>query len=175
MTSPEPGKSDAMRLFDTAAVGMCQLVHIDEMGRKNSWLNDKLQYSIRKVRYFRRTIRQRLQVKKIGGNSPPDNPEPIRPGDLVRVCSEAEIRQTLDRSRKTKGCTFQLEMYKHCGKEFKVYKKVRYFFDETKQKMCRCHDTYLLEGSFCSGKTAYLKPCGRNCFFFWQRSWLKKV
>ena len=175
MISPQSDSSDAMRRFDTAAIGMCQLMHIDQMGRNNSWFNDKLQSSIRKFRYYRRIIRQRLQVKKMGGTLPPSQHDPIRPGDLVCVCSKEEIQQTLDQWRKTKGCTFQLEMYRDCGREFRVYKEVHYFFDESKHKMCRCHEIYLLEKSFCSGKTAYLKPCGRNCFFFWQKSWLKHV
>jgi hypothetical protein len=66
-------------------------------------------------------------------------------------------------------------MYEYCGKEYKVIKKVDYFFDETKQKMCKCNGIFLLDGAYCTGKTAYLALCGRNCFYFWQASWLKKV
>ena len=175
MTFSQREINERMRLFDSSAVGMCQLTHINEIARKNSWLNDKVQYLIRKFRYYRRTILQNVWMKKMNYAHIPEKQEPIQPGDIVQVCSKTEILQTLDRSRKTKGCTFQTEMFKHCEKEFKVYKKVHYFFDERKQKMCRCYDTYLLEGCFCSGKTAYLKSCDRNCYFFWQKTWLKKV
>ena len=175
MTFSQREINERMRLFDSSAVGMCQLTHINEIARKNNWLNEKAQYLIRKFRYYRRTILQHFWTKKINHAYIPEKQEPFQPGDMVQVRSQTEIIQTLDRSRKTKGCTFQLEMFKHCEKSFKVYKKVHYFFDERKQKMCRCYDIYLLEGCFCSGRTAYLKPCDRNCYFFWQKTWLKKV
>ena len=175
MTAPQLKNDQEKYIFETAAVGICQLTHIDEMGLKNSWFIDKLQYLIRKFRYYRRNISICLPNKRINDLVLPGTNQRIRPGDLVRVCSVREIQQTLDKSRKTNGCTFQSEMYGYCGKEFKVYKKVQYIYNETKRKMVKCRGVYLLEGTFCSGKTAYLKNCDRNCFFFWQKSWLRKV
>lgn len=154
---------------------MCQLQFIDEIEQKNSWLNDKLQFSIRKFRWYKRIIfRNRYSANSMSKISRVD-PDQIRLGDMVRVRSETEIRQTLDGLRKTRGCTFQTEMFNHCGKEYRVFKEVGYFFDESKQKICKCNDIFLLEGSYCNGKTAYLHPCNRNCFYFWQTSWLEKV
>ena len=86
-----------------------------------------------------------------------------------------EIKGTLDRFRKTRGCTFQDRMYECCGKEFRVCEKVDYFFDEAKQKFCKCKNIFLLEGSYCNGKTAYLRPCERNCFYFWNINWIEKL
>ena len=154
---------------------MCQLQYVDEMGEKNTWLNDKVQFSIRKFRWYRKRILQSLHRVENTSNISQLNQAQIQPGDTVRVRSKPEIKRTLNRFRKTRGCTFQLGMYEHCGKEYKVLKKVSYFFDEAKQKMCKCNDIFLLEGACCTGKTAYLAPCGRNCFFFWQSSWLEKV
>jgi hypothetical protein len=162
-------------MFHRGDKKMCQLQYVDEMGIKNTWLNDKLQYSIRKLRWYRKRFSQSLHPVKNTSNISQSNQARIQPGDTVRVRSKAEIKHTLNRFRKTRGCTFQLGMYEHCGKKYKVLKKVDYFFDEAKQKMCRCSDIYLLEGACCSGATAYLAPCGRNCFFFWQSSWLEKV
>ena len=154
---------------------MCQLQYVDEMGEKNTWLNDKLQYLIRKFRWYKRRISQSLHRVENTSNISQFNQAQIQPGDTVRVRSRAEIKRTLNRFRKTRGCTFQLGMYEHCGKEYKVLKRVDNFFDEAKQKMCKCNGIFLLEGACCTGATAYLAPCDRNCFFFWQSSWLEKV
>ena len=93
----------------------------------------------------------------------------------MRVRSREDIGRVLNRLRKTRGCTFQVGMYAYCVQEFKVAKKVDYFFDEAKQKMCKCNVIRFLDGAYCTGKTAYLAPCGRNCHFFWQAAWLIKV
>jgi hypothetical protein len=154
---------------------MCQLQYIDEIGEKNTWLNEKIQYSIRKLRWYRRRITESLRPVKKAGNVAQLSQPQIQPGDTVRVRSAEEIKSTLNRSRKTKGCTFQVGMYPYCGKEYKVYKKVDYFFDEVKQKMCKCNNIFLLDGCYCNGESAYLAPCARHCFFFWQASWLEKA
>jgi len=154
---------------------MCQLQFIDEIGQKNTWFNDKLQYSIRKLRWYKKKILLSLHAVNNASKISQLNQEQIQPGDRVRVRSKAEIKRTLNRLRKTGGCTFLPEMYNHCGKEYKVFKKVDHFFDESKQDMRKCNNILLLEGSYCSGSTAYLKPCARNCFFFWQTSWLEKI
>ena len=93
----------------------------------------------------------------------------------MRVRTKTEIEQTLDQFRRTGECVFQIEMYKHCRKEYRILKKVDHFFDPKKQKMCDCRDVYLLEGSYCSGATAYLQRCDCNCFFFWHELWLEKL
>jgi hypothetical protein len=154
---------------------MCQLQYLDEMGQKNNWLNDKLQYLVRKFRWYKKRISQNLRSVNNTGHIFQLNQCQIRPGDIVCVLSKEEISHVLDRFRRTRGCTFQVGMYEYCGKEYKVLKKVDYFYDEAKQKMCKCNGIFLLDGSSCTGKTAYLAPCGRNCFFFWQASWLKRV
>jgi hypothetical protein len=154
---------------------LCQLQYIDEMSEKNSWFNDKLQYLIRKFRWYKKRIRQSLRSSSETGGIPQLNQDGINEGDTVRVLSREQIERVLDRSRKTRGCTFQVGMYEYCGKEYSVARKVNYFFDEARQKMCRCRDIFLLDGVYCSGKTAYLAPCGRNCYFFWHANWLKKV
>lgn len=154
---------------------MCQLQYIDEIGKSNNWFNDKQQYLIRKIRYFRKKI-----IITFHNNHDPNillklSNNEINPGDIVRVRSVAYIKSTLDRFNKTNGCTFQKGMYNHCEKEFRVFKRVDFFYDEAKQKMCKCKNIFLLEGSCCDGTTAYLRPCSRNCFFFWHRNWLEKI
>lgn len=100
----------------------------------------------------------------------------IRPGDWVKVKSKDEIRKILDDREKYKGCMFIDEMDEHCGKTYKVFKVIDYFFDEARQKMCKSRDTVILDGVVCSGRQRLYKvSCDRNCFFFWHLAWLEKV
>lgn len=153
---------------------MCQLEYVDAIGSENGWLNDKVQFWIRKLRYYKRVL-SRIRYTPQPCSIPLENHEDIQSGDLVRVRSRDEIKSALDKSRKTKGCTFQVGMYDCCGREYRVLKRVDYFFDEAKQKFCKCKNIFLLEGSNCTGTTAYLRPCDRNCYFFWHVAWLKKI
>lgn len=153
----------------------CQLECIGEIGEKNSRVSDRWQYLIRKKRWYWKLLSQRLRPAGGAAPVPQGDQPPIEAGDMVRVRSEADIRLTLDRQRKTRGWTFQKEMFNCCGQEYRVFKRVDRFYDEAKQKMCKCRGIYLLEGACCNGRTAYLRPCGRNCFYFWQSAWLEKV
>jgi hypothetical protein len=153
----------------------CQLQLIDELGDKNTWLNEKLEFSVMKFIDYRRKIRSNLHARNHIATSVRISQDEIRPGDLVRVRTAEEIRGTLDRFRKTKGCGFADRMYEYCGKEFRVVEKVDNFFDESRQKFCKCKGVLLLEGSYCDGKTPYLRPCDRKCFYFWHVNWLERV
>jgi hypothetical protein len=97
-------------------------------------------------------------------------------GDIVCVRSMDEIKSILNEKDASDGCVFTPEMYRHCGQQFKVHKRVNYFYDEVKAKICKCKNLYLLEGAFCSGeRRAFPDNCDRNCFLFWHSSWLVKV
>jgi hypothetical protein len=99
----------------------------------------------------------------------------FRPGDTVCVKSKKEIRRFLDPEGRTRGCAFMHEMYRYCGRTFRVRKNVEVFFDEARQKISRCRDTVVLEGAVCSGRQRlYAVKCDRNCHFFWQVEWLEK-
>jgi hypothetical protein len=153
----------------------CQLQFIDGIGEKNSWFNDKLQYWMRKYRYIKKRIRVKLRSGKASYPNSQLIQDEFKPGDLVRVRSKAEIKHSLDKYGKIRGCSFLNNQYGFCDKKFKVFKKVDYFFDETRQKMLKTGSLYFLEGCYCDGKSAYLKPCDRNCFHYWHSRWLEKV
>jgi hypothetical protein len=153
---------------------MCQSQYIEEIGKKNTWFNEKLQYSIRKYRYYKRAIARNLHLVTDGENAQ-ILPDQIQPGDVVRVRSKEGINKTLNRFRNTRGCTFFPEMYRYCGQEYKVLKKVEHFFDEANHKMLKCNGIFLLENSYCQGTVIYVGECNRNCLLFWHVSWLEKV
>ena len=159
----------------------CQLTDIREVIIENSWIDELFQSRIRllwatksglhflKNRASRGVI---LKGKEMPGIDPPVN---FGPGDIVTVRSEEEIRSLLDHWNGHKGCIFTPEMFERCGKSYRVLTNVEYFYDEVKQKMCKCKDIYLLEGAVCSGRRrAFSLPCDRNCFQFWHASWLVK-
>ena len=161
----------------------CQVSDIQELGSKNSWLNNLLQARVRILRkgkrkavFLRNRIFRILMNKRKTADQETREILDINPGDLVNVRSKDEIRDMLDDREKYKGCLFIDEMYEHCNKTYEVLKKIDYFFDEARQEICKCKDTVVLEGVLCSGRQRlYSRSCDRNCFFFWHTAWLKKL
>jgi hypothetical protein len=153
----------------------CQLQCIDEICEENTWLDEILQYPIIIYRLSIHVWKRILPGAKTTYSNLLPNQDNIKPGDTIRIRSKAEIKRTLDRFNRTRGCAFQNRMYPYCGKECKVFKKVDYFFDESRRKFCKCNNIFLLEGCHCDGSTTPLKACDRNCFYFWHASWLEKI
>jgi hypothetical protein len=98
----------------------------------------------------------------------------LKPGDLVQIRSEQEIRSTLNKDNIFKGLGVMPEMAKFYGKEFRVFKKINKIMVEATGELRQIKSpTYLLDGVFCDGE--YHKNCDRSCFLLWKREWLKKV
>jgi hypothetical protein len=98
----------------------------------------------------------------------------INTGDYVRVRSKEELLALME--QKEYKCPIMSEMYEGCEKIYRVIRKVDHFYDEVKQKMCKCKDIFLLEGSTCSGQMgSFPEPCDLDCFFFWHKDWLEKA
>lgn len=160
----------------------CQLINIQEIAQENTKLNNIFQLRIpilwafkRNVIFLKKKVSRILKLSSKMINAKEYVNADIKSGDIVIVRSRDEIRRMLDDYRRYKGCFFVAEMYEHCGKEYKVLKTVNYFFDESKQKICKCRDTVFLDGVVCSGRQRlYSVSCDRNCFFFWRTAWLKK-
>ena len=161
----------------------CQLMNMHELTLRNSLLNNLFQFRIKliwstkkRVLFLKNKLSHSLIPKSQSGAFESYLQTQINPGDMVKVYSKEEIRNILDDWGASQGCVFTPEMYKHCDKIFKVYKRVEYFYDEVKQKMCKCKNIVLLEGAFCSGRRKiFSEDCDRNCFQFWHVLWLKKV
>lgn len=98
----------------------------------------------------------------------------LKPGDLVRVRSEEEIRETLDKNGRLRGLLLMPEMYDLCNQEFRVHKKVeRLLLESTGEMRTVKSPTYSLSGAFCDGSRH--NGCDRSCFFLWKREWLEKL
>jgi hypothetical protein len=97
----------------------------------------------------------------------------LQPGEWVEVRSIEEILATLDRNRRNRGLLWMTGMRKHCGKQYRVYRRVERITLETNGEPRTMKNTVLLEDCLCDG--AAFGGCDRSCFHFWREAWLKRV
>ena len=109
-------------------------------------------------------VRRRVQ--------PPDETLHLRSGDSVQVKTLEEILATLDDKGTFRGLTFTPEMRQHCGKQYRVFKRLELMFDEYHKSQRRVKNTVLLEGVVCGGAGL---GCDRSCFLYWRECWLRRV
>jgi len=102
----------------------------------------------------------------------PDEALNLQPSELVEVKSLAEILETLDENGRYRGLTFTPEMRQHCGKRYRVFKRLELMFDEYHKSQRRVKNTVLLEGVVCGGAGL---GCDRSCFLYWREIWLRRV
>jgi len=134
---------------------MCQLKQINELSQEYSWFENF--YANLRRKLIRIYIKSYFLKNKVWARFKLIDKRPflqnfeqakIYPGDIVRVRSKKEIKSLLDIHGRYKNLPFMDDMYNYCGKEYKVLTMVNYFYDETKQKLCKCKDIFILEGSF---------------------------
>jgi hypothetical protein len=98
----------------------------------------------------------------------------LRPGDWIRVRSEEEIRSTLNPTGHLGGLKFMPEMWRFCGQELKVFKRVqKILLDTTGEMRTINRPTYYLESAYCDG--AFHGGCDKSCFLLWREEWLERT
>jgi hypothetical protein len=98
----------------------------------------------------------------------------LRAGDLVEVRSKEEILATLDSKGLLRGMPFMPEMFQHCGKRARVYKRAHKTCDTVNQTGGRwVGDAVHLESLRCGGESH--GGCQAACLLFWCNEWLKRV
>ena len=105
----------------------------------------------------------------------------LKAGDLVEVCSPAEILKSLDGDGTLDKLPFMPEMLPFCGRRFRVLHRVvqttidAAFLQHTESfvREFKNNDVVILQDVRCSG--AQHDGCQRGCAIFWKESWLKKV
>lgn len=161
----------------------CQLTTMYEIQRRNSIINNFIQLRIPLIWYAKKKagfLKNKLNKTRMFFEEPAEPemtlvPE-MRAGDMVRVHSKKNILRTLDDRGATGGCIFTPEMYARCGDTYKIYKEISYFYDEVKNRMCKCKNIVILEGALCSGRRkVFSDDCDRCCFQFWHKRWLEKI
>ena len=105
---------------------------------------------------------------------PGTNHTQLNPGDIVRVRSREEIKQSLSPWNELRGCGFMDEMFQYCNTRQRVLKKVEKFLDERDYLVKKTSGIIILENVICGGTKAF-GPCDRSCFYFWREEWLEKV
>jgi hypothetical protein len=119
-----------------------------------------------------RVTRPQTQTKTSPRPAADDEVLGLEPGDWVQVKSEAEIRASLDAQGKLRGLQFvPREMLPHCGKQYRVHKRVEKIFLEESRRNRKLKNTVLLENVQCQGIGL---DCDRCCYLFWREAWLKK-
>jgi hypothetical protein len=101
----------------------------------------------------------------------------LKPGELVRVKSYAEILATLDKNNKNRGLWFDAEMVQYCGKTYRVAKRVRRILDEkTGPMLVFSNPGIVLEDVVCRAtKTKLRLFCPRSILTYWREIWLERV
>ena len=98
----------------------------------------------------------------------------LRPGELVRIKSSAEIAQTLDQQNRNRGLTFDSEMLRYCGGEYRVLRRVeRIINEETGEMMDLPGDCIVLDGVTCTAE--YHRLCRRSIYPYWREIWLARA
>ena len=98
----------------------------------------------------------------------------MQPGELVRVKSLEEIVATLDVNNVNRGMSFDGEMVRYCGQEFRVLRRVEQIIDERTGKMLRFKNPcVVLEDVTCVA--AYHRQCPRGIYPYWREIWLERV
>ncbi|MGO1054169.1 hypothetical protein [Crossiella sp. CA198] len=98
----------------------------------------------------------------------------LRPGELVRIRSRAEIEATLDDNLRNRGMSFDEEMAHFCGRTARVLASVDRCIDERTGRMLHLgNPCIVLEGVICLG--LYNGNCPREFVPFWREIWLDRV
>jgi hypothetical protein len=97
----------------------------------------------------------------------------LEPGERVRVKSEREILDTLDKKGKNRGLDFSREMLRFCGQELTVLQRCDRLIRDYSPQMVKLRDTVILEGIDYEALPGLAIPRGEYCF--WRECWLERV
>jgi hypothetical protein len=98
----------------------------------------------------------------------------LKPGELVRIKTKAEVSETLDATGKNRGLYFgNEETSRHCGKTYEVLARIDRMILEDSGKMRAINNTVLLRGTSCSGLC--FGGCARNGYPMWREAWLERI
>lgn len=174
------------RKWDSCSLTCSNLFAISKPSSRVKLTGKDIKIAIRRSAYYRLPfaisiispvylkINNKSGNKKKSSEADPRLDQDIQPGDIVKVRSEQEIRNTLDKRMKCKGLRFMPEMTKYCGQQFKVLKRVKkVMIESTGESRDIKSRIYLLEGAYCNGE--FHQQCDRSCLLFWRDDWFEKV
>ena len=150
------------------------------------WLLVHVPYSYQFFKVFHDWMHQWLSGRaspSLHGQIPDGTPTPtgrlgIKPGEYVRIKTQAEIEQTIHKNGKNRGLWFDPEeMAPYCGRVVKVRKSVTKIIDEPTGKMLHMKQPcIMLEGVVCKSEYASCRlNCPRAIPSYWREIWLERV
>lgn len=131
------------------------------------------------ARWFANTVARRFDERTLPRTTGHQKHTPkvdlgLRPGELVRVKSRQQILETLDRTGRNRGLTFDVEMVRWCGGIFPVRSRVTRVIDERTRRMINFPTpAVILEDVTCTSR--YHRICPRAILQFWREAWLERV
>jgi hypothetical protein len=158
-----------------AAVVSRQLVESISYRLSISWIgHEVLVPAARRVgKRHRRALRREGSPRPATSQPQSRSGTDLRPGDRVRIRSQREIEATLDSNRRNRGLSFNDEMHRYCGGEYRVLKRVERIINEPTGRMTTLKDCIVLDGVTCEGD--YHRFCPRAVYPYWREAWLRKL
>jgi hypothetical protein len=101
----------------------------------------------------------------------------LQVGDLVEVKPHEEILGTLNARNHNRGLSFDKEMVRYCGRQFRIGERVMRIVNEKTGKMMQfTRPSYILEGAYCTSQYSERRLlCPRLITPYWREAWLNKV
>jgi hypothetical protein len=151
-----------------------------------------LVHSLRELRYGYRLAlwlyeRAHLAVRKCPspygtglvpqGTKTPSTDIAIDVGAIVTVKPHDEILATLDARNRNRGLSFDKEMVRYCGQQFRVGARVTRIVDESTGRMLHMpRPSLILEGTYCTSRYSERRLlCPRRIVPYWREIWLQPV
>jgi len=97
----------------------------------------------------------------------------LQPGDWVRVKTQQEILETLDRNSKNRGLVMAKAMLQNCGRRFQVLDNFDRMISERTGEMREVKNTVSLRGLECHCYYQ-LGGCPRGDLQYWREIWLER-
>lgn len=97
----------------------------------------------------------------------------LKPGDFVRVRSAWRILRSLDHRGRNRGLRFTPEMFRYCGKTYRVLARMERRINERDGQLVEFGNScVLLENAVCHGQRMF---CTRTEYHYWREIWLDLV
>jgi hypothetical protein len=101
----------------------------------------------------------------------------LESGEVVQVKTHDEILGTVNQRSRNRGLSFDPEMVKYCGGQYRVLRRVERIINEKTGEMMRmANDCIILDGVTCGAHFSHKRLfCPRRLYPFWREVWLRRV
>lgn len=115
--------------------------------------------------------RQLTEASKQNQGTPTEHLN-LCPGEIVEVKRVSEILPTLDAQGRNRGLSFKPEMFRFCGRRYRVLGRVQHRVDErTGLVNVMKNPCVILEAVHCQGMRLF---CSRANYHYWREIWLRR-